>query len=139
MRSYWKSVKTINTIRFKESDKRPYAEVRLLGMIIIGFLDIGAVTSVIDGSLAKQIIQSKHSLKLVATAACTADSKRQEVVGRFCTPVQYKGVVKDLDLNIIPSLSQDLYLGIDFWSRFGVLPSAMEISEIASDSHELSC
>jgi len=43
-----------------------------------------------------------------------------------------------LDLNIIPSLSQDLYLGIDFWSTFVLLPSAMQISETASDLHELS-
>jgi len=106
MRSYFKSVKTINTIRFKGNDKRPYAEVQLLDRIIIGLLDTGAAISVVGGNLEKQIIQSKHPFKPVATAACTADGKRQEVVGRFCTPVQYKGVFKDLDLNVIPSLSQ---------------------------------
>jgi len=49
-----------------------------------------------------------------------------------------QGIIKALDLNIIPSLSQDLYLEIDFRSRFGLLPSAIQISESASDSHELS-
>jgi len=60
-------------------------------------LDTGAAISVVGGNLAKQIIQSKHPVKPVATAACTADGKRQEVVGRFRTPVQYKGVVEDSD------------------------------------------
>jgi len=121
MRSYWKSVKTINTIRFPRNDKRPYAEVKLLNRIITGLLDTGAAISVVGGNFAKQIIQRKHPFNPIPTEACTADGKRQEVVGRFRTPVRYKGVVEDLDLIIIPSLSQDVYLGIDFWSKFGLL------------------
>jgi len=87
MRSCWKSGRRVSTIRFKGNDKRPYAEARLLDKIIIGLLDTGAAISVIGGNLAKQIIQSKHPFKPVATAAFTANGKRQEVVGRFCTPV----------------------------------------------------
>jgi len=94
MRSYWKSVRTINTIRFQGNDKQLYAEVQLLDWIIIGLLDTGAAISEVGGNLAKQIIQSKHSFKQVATAACTSDGKRQEVIGRFRTPVPYKGSSK---------------------------------------------
>jgi len=72
IRYYWKSVKKINTIRFKGNDKRPYAEVQLLDRIIIGLLETGAAISVVGGNLAKQIIQSKHPFKPVDTAACTA-------------------------------------------------------------------
>jgi len=74
-----------------------------------------------------EVWQSKHPFKPVATAACTADGQRQEVVCR--TQVQYKGVVKDIDLHIIPSLSQNLYLRIDFWSSFGLLPSTIDTGD----------
>jgi len=45
----------------------------------------------------------------------------QDVVGRLRTIVQYDDVVKELNLHIIPSLSQELYLGIDFLKAFDFL------------------
>jgi len=49
------------------------------------------------------------------------------VIGRLKTPVQYEGKTEDFEMYIIPSLSQDLYLGIDFWSSFELLPPAMRV------------
>jgi len=38
---------------------------------------------------------------------------------------------------IIPSLNQDLYLDIDFWSSFELLPPAMRVEELTCDSYIL--
>jgi len=46
-------------------------------------------------------------------------------------------VTKVLEFHIIPSLNQDLYLGITFWAVFNLLPSSMQVSEMVSDSHNL--
>jgi len=46
-------------------------------------------------------------------------------------------VTKDLEFHIIPSLNQDLYLGIKFRAVFNLLPSSMQVSEMVSDSHNL--
>jgi len=51
--------------------------------------------------------------------------------------VPYEGKIKKLELYIIPSLSQDLYLGINFWTVFELLPPEMNIDELTSDAHVL--
>ncbi|XP_033237657.1 uncharacterized protein [Drosophila pseudoobscura] len=138
MRAFRQAAKAINCIRYKQKDKRPYAEVRLLDQTVLGLLDTGAAISVIGGKLAERVIQSRIPFKRGVLNASTADGRRQEVVGRLRTPVQYKGAVKDLELHIIPSLSQDLYLGIDFWSSFDLLPPSMSLAEIVHEPQNLS-
>ncbi|XP_030385488.1 uncharacterized protein LOC115632467 isoform X1 [Scaptodrosophila lebanonensis] len=137
MRAYWQSAKTINAIRYKNNDKRPYAEVRMLDRIVLGLMDTGAAISCVGGRLAEQLIRSRFNFKRIISSACTADGKKQEIVGRFKTAIKYKNETKDIELHIIPSLSQDLYLGIDFWTTFNLLPPDREISELSSDSHNL--
>ncbi|XP_052857197.1 uncharacterized protein LOC128265316 [Drosophila gunungcola] len=137
IRAFWSAAKTINAIRYKKYDKRPYAEVRVLDQVVLGLLDTGAAMSALGGKLAEQVVLSRIPFKRVATVASTADGKRQEIIGRLKIPVQYKKITKDLELHIIPSLSQDLYLGIDFWQAFDLLPASMNIAEIAPESHDL--
>jgi len=108
-------------------DRRPYAEVRLLDRVVIGLLDTGASISAIGGKLAEQIIKGRVPFKRGASTVNTADGQRQNVIGRLKTPVQYEGKTEDFEMYIIPSLSQDLYLGIDFWSSFELLPPAMRV------------
>ncbi|KAH8235322.1 hypothetical protein KR032_011451, partial [Drosophila birchii] len=44
----------------------------------------------------------------------------------------------EFEFHIVPSLGQELYLGINFWNIFGLLPPSMQISEIVSGKHILS-
>jgi len=88
--------------------------------------------------LAEQVIRNRIRFRKVLGSASTADGRKQDVVGRLKAIVQYDDVVKELDLHIIPSLSQELYLGIDFWKAFDLLPPDMNIAELADKSHALS-
>ena len=135
---YWRSVKAVNSIRYKKQDSRPYAEVEVLNRVVLGLLDTGAAISCLGGSLAKEIIKKKIPFKKVFGNASTADGQKQEILGRITVPVKYNTFSQELVLHLIPSLSQDLYLGIDFWKAFNLLPPALIVSEIASNSHDLS-
>ncbi|KAH8357072.1 hypothetical protein KR200_003632, partial [Drosophila serrata] len=86
----------------------PCAEVQILGRLVLGLLDTGASMSAVGGNLANQIIKQGMAFKRVATTVNTADGQQQKVVGRLKTPIQYEGKIHELDLYIIPSLSQDL-------------------------------
>nr|XP_041630567.1 uncharacterized protein K02A2.6-like [Drosophila kikkawai] len=94
-------------------DKRPYAKVRILDRIVTGLLDTGAAVSVIGGSLAQQIIRNRVPFKRGIFSISTADGKKQEVLGRITTPVQYKDQEKK------PGAPQ------------------MQISELVAASHDL--
>ena len=76
----------------------------------------------------------------------TANGARQNVIG-FCTlPIHFKGVTKNIEFYLVPSLSQEAYFGINFWRQFALAPEIVPtISSIqlksAIDSkniHELS-
>jgi len=65
IRTFWQATKTIEAIRHKSYDKRPYAEVRLLGQWVLGLLDTGAAISAIGGKLAEQVIRNRIRFKKV--------------------------------------------------------------------------
>lgn len=52
----------------------------------------------------------------------TADGVAQQVLGFVDAEVSYKNKVRCIRLYAIPSLSQELYLGINFWNAFGISP-----------------
>jgi len=64
---------------------------------------------------------------------CNASKK----LVKFSALPSNEAKAEDFEMYIIPSLSQDLYLGIDFWSSFELLPPAMRVEELSCDSHIL--
>ncbi|KAH8340311.1 hypothetical protein KR074_000319, partial [Drosophila pseudoananassae] len=89
--------------------KRPFAEVRLLGEIVLGLLETGAAVSCIGGSFAEKFIKSKADFKRKGTTVSTADGQRQQVVGQLTTDVEFKGLSKTHTFYLVLTLSQDLY------------------------------
>jgi len=51
-------------------------------------------------------------------------------VGKVCLPVVYERRTEDIDIYIVPTLKQDLYLGIDFKRKFDLLPNLPNVSEL---------
>ncbi|XP_044571939.1 uncharacterized protein LOC123257320 [Drosophila ananassae] len=122
---------------YKTSDKRPFAEVRLLGEEVLGLLDTCAAVSCIGRSFARKIIRSGADFKRKGTIVSTADGQRQQVVGHLTTEVEFKDQCKTHMFYLVPTLSQDLYLGIDFWRSLELLLSEFRVGEIPV-SQELS-
>lgn len=60
-----------------------------------------------------------------------ADGSPQTVIGFVEVRVKYLTKDVALQLFIIPSLSQELYLGIDFWNKVGLAPMLVEELSIA--------
>ena len=98
---------------------------------MLGLLDSGASISCLgeggEEFLAKnnfQYVRLNHNIK-------TADGMKQPIVGKILAKVSYKGVTKEIHLYIVPSLQQQLYLGINFWREFNIAPNLL--SEISLD------
>jgi len=106
--------------------------------IVTGLLDAGTGINVIGGKLAEQIIHSRVKFKSVFMVAHTAYRRKQDVIDKLKTEVIFKDVSKALEFHIVPSLGQELYLGIHFWNTFDLLPPSMQVSEIVSGNHILS-
>lgn len=113
-------------------DIRPYAELTILGNRYTGLLDTGASISCIGGTLASKFIKDNEEFKPLSCSVRTADGKSQQIIGRLTTTVCFKQHEKEISFYIVPSLSQPLYLGIDFWKAFDLLPHCLLQNEISA-------
>lgn len=113
------------------NDARPHANVQIMNKEIRGLLDSGASIS----CLGKNALQTLHELNLkwkeYSSVIQTASGQAQDIIGYADAVIQFNGFIKCIRLYIIPSLKQQLYLGIDFWLAFDLLP---KINEILVDS-----
>lgn len=75
-------------------------------------------------------------VKRLSTQVKTADGASQAILGYTDVPVEYRGKTKVIRLYVVPSLTQTLYLGIDFWAAFGLSPFPIdELTASFSDAN----
>lgn len=109
------------------NDSRPFARVAIGGQHVLGLLDSGATISCFGRNGIERVEQLGLTLKKVGqSGVMTADGTPQRIHGFVDVDVEYGGKIKLVRLYVIPSLSQDLYLGIDFWREFGLAPQFLE-------------
>lgn len=114
-------------------DDRPYGSVYIQGYAFRGLLDSGANVSVL-GRGAEDFLQ-KTGLFLHSfpnSHVSTASGKKERILGYVSVNVKYGNKIRRLVLYVVPSLQQSLYLGIDFWKRFGLQP--VMINEITTET-----
>lgn len=114
--------KIVSSIFEKVDDLRPYAEIMIFGEKISGLMDTGASISCIGGDFAMKYLNSSQPYRKLNCKVHTADGKPQQIVGFIETRISFRGIEKLLGIYIIPSLAQPLYLGIDFWRLYDLLP-----------------
>ena len=110
----------IEAIGKSESDIRPYIQVDIFGMKLLGLLDSGASLSCLSGSAAKKFLKENRPYKKFSNFVQAAGGQQYRILGYLDTNINYKNTIKLVRLYIIPELKQDLYLGIDFWHSFGL-------------------
>jgi len=90
-----------------------------------GLMDTGASISCIGGDLAREIFDKNIKFKQMSSNVRTADGKSQTISGKLCLEVTYGGFTRLLTFFLVPTLIHSLYLGIDFWTEFDMLPSGL--------------
>lgn len=96
------------------------------GFHIRGLLDSGASISCLGCNGLERIHQWGLKIKHVNQSVNTADGAPQAVKGYVDVDVEYSNKSRRVRLYVVPSLSQELYLGIDFWNHFGLAPVMVE-------------
>lgn len=79
-------------------------------------------------------MDSEREFRKIKSVVRTVDGKSQDVLGFVETDITFRGEIRPLSLYIVPNLSLNLYLGIDFWRLFDLLPSGL-VSELNSNLH----
>lgn len=143
LRRFWKAVrenkKLLISSVLNEEDARYYAKVKLLDREIYGLLDTGANISCMGSSLASETFANRPEFCKLKSTVKTADGKSHAINGFLSIDIEYKTVVKKIKLYIIPSIKQELILGVDFWKIFNLAPNIIgSVSADNSIAHEKS-
>ena len=67
----------------------------------------------------------------------TAGGENFNIVEKIIVPVEYNENVQNVTFYLCPSLSQELYLLIDFWRLFKLAPEVVDIKEAKTANNEL--
>lgn len=126
-----------------DQDNRPHLKVSCYNVTMLGLLDSGASRTILGRagmSLLKSLnlrIDRDPNLRCIV-----ADGSNCEVVGKIQAPFQLENRVIVLDVLLVPALPHTLVLGVDFWTRMGVVPDlrsgSWHFSPICVDSVETS-
>lgn len=123
----------------QEDDRRPYLDVRIFGASLRALLDSGASHTVLGE--AGLWIMDKFPARLKTTPKRwveTADSNRHEIKGFIELPITLEGRTKSLRVLVVPSLKQNLILGIDFWEKMQLVADVHHRSwDFASSSSRI--
>lgn len=147
-RKFWTAVKQkqkhlneICSIFQQPNDIRPYATVKILGKSYLGLLDSGATISCIGADFANELLAVNKHIKNIDYSIRTADGTKCNIAGVIKLDVTYKSDTKNVEFYIIPSLIQNLYLGVNFWKVFKIatnIVSEIEVCEMDENKHPLS-
>lgn len=114
------------------TDDRPFAHVTINGVQVRGLLDSGATISCFGRNALETMRKLKVTPKSFRSSVQTASGDGQAITGYADVEVEYTGRQKHLRVFLIPTLTQELYLGVDFWRLFGLLPLKVEEVTIPS-------
>ncbi len=114
----------------KDDDIRPHAKVDILGIKIVGLLDSGATCSILGRDCKKLVSKLGLRISEPLYSVRTADGSRHLPVGTVDLPITFKNKSHLIPTIMVPSMSQSLILGMDFWKKFKIRP---EIAVITPD------
>lgn len=103
-------------------DERPYADIYVLNSKYKALLDSGASLSCLGGDSYKIFLDLGVKLTKTDFNVTTADGTCQPVLGSLTLPVTYNLTTKEVIFYVIPSLTPNFILGVNFWRQFRIAP-----------------
>lgn len=126
-KQYWRSIRISQRLIKKakidevtnSEDLRPHANVSINGSVVYGQLDSGAGISCLGKNVYHTL--SKCNLKWKEHSGSSvqiASGQSQIIEGYADNIIEFMGKANKIRLYIIPSLQNELFLGVDFWIAF---------------------
>lgn len=106
----------------KESDNRPFLEISINNNVMEALLDTGASQTVLGKKGFNSVLSMDLEIQYNQTNfnVTTADGQSQQVIGIVNLPITLRGMTKTVKTLIIPSIKNNLILGVDFCKLFGL-------------------
>lgn len=136
---YWRAIKlekkklkqtTIAESTEGSLDPRPHANFSINGVELRGLLDSGASVSCFGRDAFMTLSKCQQRWKeQKGSSIKTASSQPLPIEGYADVKVLFQGREKYIRFYIVPALTNTLYLGVDFWQAFDLLPKIEEVCQ----------
>ena len=124
-----------SAILSSKNDLRPHLDILIENIPYTGLLDSGASVSCLGQNCLEFVDRLNIPIIDYFETIKTADGKPQKILGKIRVNINSNDNVKSMLLYLVPSLSQPLYLGIDFWNMFQLKPcfvnKSLQVEEIS--------
>lgn len=125
MREFWRRVienrKIILSAIISDREKFDFASVRTFDDEVVGMIDTGATASCFASEYARKFLNDhRNKYDRFNITLRTADGRQHTTVGKVTTTVTFRGLSREIQFLIIPNLTQNLYLGVDFVRAFNL-------------------
>lgn len=110
-------------IAHAKNDLRPYLQVEIYGIKMLGLLDSGSTRTILGKAGWKRVSNLGITLAPSKSRSCTvANGDECEVLGTFVVPTRLYDRVQLIEILVVPGLPHDLILGLDFWKKMAIIP-----------------
>lgn len=145
VKRYWKEKNFVRKICSEtvihdlsvEFDPRPRINVRLANAILNGLLDSGATISILGKNCISLLSGAKVDYQKFKSFCLTADGSQNAIVGFVWLNVTYLERTERVKFFLVPTLTEELYLGINFWNAFDIFPKIVNDISIESVNPEI--
>jgi len=104
-------------------DNRAYLPVEVCSEVFYGLLDSGATRTCIGGPGWEKLRALGFRLRTSGRNGITvADGRSCAVIGTLLVPFSLNDYTRILAVSVVPSLPKEVYLGMDFWRIFKLMP-----------------
>lgn len=122
------SKQTLSLVHKMDSVARPYLKITIYEMNFRGLLDSGSEISIIGGDALKHFtnfatLHKSHDLDFITTA----NGSPSPVTGYIFLPVTVNGKTNIIKFYIIPGVTTELLLGMNFWKQFNIAPDVLSL------------
>lgn len=106
-----------------QSDKRPYIQIKVLGVNVLCLLDSGASHTILGSPGIKLFQQLGLNLRKISVSSCVvANGMQCNIVGSISVPIELEGRTRIIDAVAVPEIKHTVILGVDFWKQMGIIP-----------------
>ena len=102
-------------------DNRIFVEFLIKNIPYIGLLDTGANLSVIGNGYHKQLLDFGFQITPTNWSAKCANGSQVQTIGVMTIPVTFRNKNWEIAFMVIPEISDNFILGMDFVHQFGIL------------------
>lgn len=111
----------------KTNVSRPYVPIKIQSSTIIGLLDTGSSISILGNNSHQKYLDMGFTLhNCKPTPILAAGGQRMTTLGIIQLPVSFQGQCHMLSIHVVPEVSNNMILGMDFWKIFGLFPKYLE-------------